>query len=170
MTKKRKYLVSAGIFVAILLVAAITAIAASNYGTQSDPLVTLSYLNGTARTSIMNDLNDSINAAKADLSASFDKKISEAGSTPSGDPEAFKTVTLTSGQKVTCKAGTEIMFRSGSAVAVGDALVDSTSGTAVAAGSALSQNHMYMVTAEGSGLSAADVSVEILVRGSHTVG
>lgn len=166
MTKKKKRIVSAGIFVAILLVAAITAIAASNYGTQSDPLVTLSYLNGTARTSIMNDLNDSIAAAKKDLSASFDKKISEAASTPSGNPEAFKTVTLTSGQKVTYKAGTEIMLRSGSAKAVGGALVDSTSGEAVAADSDLSPNHMYMVTAEGSGITAVNASAELLVRGS----
>ena len=47
MKRKNKSLVAITVLLAVLLVASIGALAATNYGTKDDPLVTLSYLDTT---------------------------------------------------------------------------------------------------------------------------
>lgn len=155
MTRKKKFITAVCVLLAALLVAGITAAAVTNYGTQSDPLVTLSYLTDTVKPSIL---------------AEFDKKLANA--TPGGASN-FTVVTLSKGQTVTCEVGTEIMLRVGSAASAGSdspRLVDSTTGESVTnAGTALVKNHMYLVTIANNGVKATAASTKILIRGSYTV-
>ena len=159
MSTKKKAIIAVSVLLAVLLVAGITAVAVTNYGTQNDPLVTLSYLNGTAKTEIMAEVDKAIEEAKSELGASSSE---------------FTVVTLSNGQKLTCSAGTEIMLRVGSAVSAGSSsptLVDSTTGEAVSnAGTALVKNHMYLVTIKDNGIKATAATTKVLVCGSYTVG
>ena len=61
MSAKKKAIIAVSVLLAVLLVAGITAVAVTSYGTQDDPLVTLSYLNSTAKTEIMAEVDKAIN-------------------------------------------------------------------------------------------------------------
>ncbi len=170
MKKRRKLLIGLGILAGIIFVAGLTALAVTNYGSKSDPLVTLSYLNKTVTPSINDQLDDSIEDAKEALSDSFDSKLNSSGGT--ADAEAFSVVSLSKGQTLKCAVGTEIMLRIGSVASAGPdspRLIDETDGTQLSdAGSALVKNHMYMVTIVNNGITATS-SAKVLIRGSYTV-
>lgn len=157
MSAKKKAIIAVSVLLAVLLVAGITAVAVTSYGTQDDPLVTLSYLNSTAKSEIMAEVDKAINEAKSEL----------------GGSSEFVVVTLSNGQTLTCSAGTEIMLRIGSAKSAGansPTLVDSTTGEAVAdTGKNLVKNHMYLVTIKDNGIIATAATTKVLVRGSYTV-
>ena len=156
--KKTKLTIYLSIFLAVTTLAGITAYAASNYGTSSDPLITLSYLNEVLTPKLL-----------AGFQAELDKAVEEIG----GDRGNFKVVTLTDGQTLRGSAGCEILLRSGSAKATASespALTDMTAGAAVNSGASVTVNHLCMVNAEGGGVTATAASVKLMVRGSFTVG
>lgn len=164
MSKKKKLLISLSIIIAVAFVAGVTAVATSTYGSQSDPLVALSYLDDTVTPSIMSRLETMINEKISGISVG--------GTTTVTNGQEFSVVSLTNGQTLTCSVGTEIMLRIGSAVSAGSSsprLVDETTGSSVtSSGTALTQNHMYMVTIKGNGIKATS-SVKVLVRGDYTI-
>lgn len=156
------------------------ALAAAQQGSQSDPLVTLSYLTGKLTPEIMAQvdakvaarekaLTDQLNAAISAYSKSMEDKLSSADG---GTSSAFAVVDLAAGQKLHAGVGCEIMLRVGSAACFATsspALIDMTDGTPTWDGNALVQNHLYMATIEGRGVVAKD-AVKLLVRGSYTIG
>lgn len=143
------------------LSAGIGAYAATNYGTQSDPLITLSYLNDTLSPSLRGDFDSQLGAAMEQLERNFTADIAGATGT-------FKVVTLTTGETLSASAGCEILYRSGSAAAVGT-LVDVSAGSSVSGGASLTANHLYMASAQGDGVKASG-SVTLLARGTYTIG
>jgi len=157
----------------ILLMAGVSigtwAIATSSYGTSSDPLITLSYLNDTLMPQILADFQTEMDAKVGELTAEFETQIRELEGRLSeytgGD--VFATVTLQSGQSVTCQEGTEIMLRSGAAEAWSE-LSDLTGGENLASSGTLIKNHMYVVVSAGGGIGAKSDST-ILIRGSYTL-
>jgi hypothetical protein len=169
---KKKILIAAAAL-AVIVAASLTIMAATDSGTQSNPLVTLSYLNEQFAPQIKADLRAELAAAEAELA----KKFSDSAASGTVQPAApaagtvFSVVTLSRGQTVSCAVGTELLLRIGSASAVGGApgLVDSTGGTTLAAGGALTANHLYMVTIEGNGIKAGADSVKVMIRGGYTV-
>ena len=184
MTKKTKLIFS--LCVVICLIAAFglgAAFASSNYGTKTDPLVTKSYLDTTVSKEVMSSVNSGITAAKSDVQATVDKSIASYESRlktvadtvnkANKNSASFVTVTLSSGQTLSCDAGAELMLRSGSAVSSGSAspvLLDTTSGMAAdGQGIAISANHMYVVSSSGCGVKADSDNVLVLVRGGYTV-
>ena len=181
MTKKKKLWIAVCVLLTVALIVGITVVAANNYGTQSDPLVTLSYANNL-KTDILNSANSQIGTAKTQLSAELASQISTftaniesklTGSALPSTADAFSVVTLSQNQVITCQPGTEIMLRIGSAVSYGSdspRLVDTTTATEVSsAGSSLTTNHMYMVTIAGNGIKASASTVKVLIRGDYTV-
>ncbi len=138
-----------------VLAAGIGAYAATNYGTQSDPLVAMSYLEDVLGPKMEDELGKQIDEAADALQAQYGAASS-----------AFSVVTLSSGETLKCGEGCEIVLRSGSASAAG-ALVDVTSGNELASGGSLTANHLYV--GSGSGVTASGNST-LLVRGSYTVG
>ena len=135
--------------------------AAAEAGSSGDPLVTLSYLNETFMDSIMEWVDQKIEARHAQLGVSTGTAAS-----------TFAVVTLTSGQVLTGDVGCEVMLRVGTAACVSPStpgLIDESAAATLNNGGALVQNHLYMMTVEGRGVRATAATTKLLVRGSYTV-
>lgn len=156
--KKRLQNVAVLIVVALVFTA-VGAYAASNYGSQSDPLITMSYVTKVLQPSIESSFENTVTASMTQLEQQFESELTG----------AFKTVSVESGKTMTCNAGCELLFRSGSASATGTSgLLDVTSGSTVSSGQSMTQNHLYMTSAAGNGFKATN-AVTVLVRGTYTI-
>jgi hypothetical protein len=144
----------------VVVLAGVTVLAVNNYGSASDPLVSMSYINQTLTPSLQSKFSTQLDAKAQALQNSFASAVSEKGG-------GFATVTMTKGQKLTCSAGSELLLVSGSAKTVSAGIItDVTAGTA--AGAALQANHLYMTVSEGAAITAAG-AVTVMVRGTSTV-
>ena len=150
MRKTRKILFIVALAV---LLAGITAYAATKYGTKDDPLITKSYLDSVVQPQLEKELQEQISAAEADLQSSV--------------PGEFTELSLNAGESVRCSVGSELLLRSGSAKTVGQ-LSDTTSGSAVNGGSTVTANHLYLAAEADSGF-AASGSATVLVSGGYTL-
>jgi len=163
MIKKKKTVFILSIGLALIIAAGIGAYAASNYGSSSDPLVTLSYLKDKLTPELMNQFDQKLDVAVSELEALI-------GSGYTAD--TYKVVTLNKGQAIKGSVGCEILLRIGSAkvsAASSPGLVDLTSGGTLNNGSSLTANHLYLVTIEGNGVTATESSTRVLVRGSYVI-
>ena len=77
MNKKKWTITLSAILLVLLSVAGYFAIAAE-YGTQEDPLVTLSYVNNVLSPQVMQKLNDELNKKATEVSAEIDTKVKAA--------------------------------------------------------------------------------------------
>ena len=165
------------IFASIALVSGAVILAAAAPGSQSDPFITLDYLNNKFKPEIL----AMAEVAGQEFARDFEKRIDDleafveanqgsAAPAPAA-ADRFSVVTLGRGQTLTCSVGVEIMLRIGSANGFGSepALVNYTSGETLSNGTALVQNNMYLVTIEGNGIIAAENQVRVLVRGAYTI-
>ncbi len=135
---------------------------AAEAGSSGDPLVTLSYLNDTFFSQIMQRVDQKI--------AERTGQALPGGSASSAS--SFVVVTLSGGQTLTGGIGCEVMLRVGTAVCVAPSdpgLIDETTAATLADGGALVQNHLYMMTIEGRGVRATAGTTKVLARGSYTV-
>lgn len=140
------------------------ALAAGGAGSQSDPLVTLSYLTDTFTGQIMDKVDASIARRNAQL-------LQELGGSGSGTASAYTAVTLSAGQTLYGEAGCEVLLRSGAAscgASASPGLVDATSGGSLESGAALQTNHLYLMTDSRSVSAAGDAT--LLVRGTFVIG
>lgn len=174
--------------VCLLLAATVlTAFAAlaGGVGSQDDPLVTLSYLNGTFLDQVLEKVDKSLESRGAQLQKELEQEIARReqalrgqlsgapSPAPGGDAAAYTALVLSAGQTLSGGAGCEVLLRSGGAVCVADsagapALVDTTSGESVNGGGSLQTNHLYLMPA-AAGIRASGAAT-VLVRGSYTVG
>ena len=129
---------------------------AAGEGTQSDPLVTLSYLTQTAAPSILDqvdqqtaqyqrELEQRLESAIQSYTAQMDAALGSSGGAQSA--ATYTVVTLSSGQQLDMEVGCEVMLRIGTAVCVSPSspgLIDTTTGSALNDGGALVTNHLYM--------------------------
>ena len=120
--KTLKWIIAA---LAVLLLAGVTAYAATNYGSKDDPLITKSYLDEVVKPELESELQSKLDAAASNMLRSA--------------PGEFAKVELQAGQTLRCAAG---------------AFSDTTAGAALAAGAALPPNHLCLATEDG-GVSAA---------------
>lgn len=158
--KKDRWLLRTVLLLALSALLMTTCSLAAEAGSAEDPLVTLSYLNDTFFSQIMQRVDEKIAQRTG---------VSGGGSSSSA---SFAVVTLSDGQTLTGDIGCEVMLRVGSAVCVSPSdpgLIDETAGTTLANGAALVQNHLYMMTIEGRGVRASAGTVKVLARGSYTV-
>ncbi len=156
-----------------------TAVALAAGGDQTDPLVTLSYLNQTALPQIIQQVDEKTAARQKELETSFSKQIEQykreagqPGSAGTGSSASYTLVTMTGGQTMTLDVGCEVLLRVGTMTVQASespALIDMTSGGTVNSGTSLTKNHLYMSTIEGRTLSATAGTVKLLVRGGYTV-
>ena len=158
--KKDRWLLRAVVLLALSAALMSGVSLAAEAGSPQDPLVTLSYLNDTFFSQLMQRV---------------DQRIAErtGQALPGGGASAsFVVVTLNEGQTLTGGVGCEVMLRVGSATcgasdSVG--LIDTTSGGVLGTGAALSQNHLYMVTIAPRWITASSATVKVLVRGPYTI-
>lgn len=165
---------------ALLLV---SVMAAGSAGSESDPLVTLSYLNDTFMTQMLGKVDEKLAARDKELSDKLDaqvrqdmQKLSEQyGSGTGGNTgraQTFTVVDIEQGKTLYGEIGCEVMLRVGSATCVtpsAPGLIDETDGTILGGGSALVKNHVYMMTIDERGVKATAASTKVLVRGGYTI-
>lgn len=151
----------------VMTVAALSITAfAADPGSEKDPLVTLSYLKETFYSSIMQEVDEKIDARNAQIAAQV------SGASSSGSVDAFAVVTLTDGQVLNGDIGCEVMLRVGSAVCTSPSapgLIDETDASILNNAGALVKNHLYMMTIEGRGVKATAATTKLLVRGTYTI-
>lgn len=146
-------------FACVGLVAAVIAggaIAAGNQGSQSNPLVTLDYLNEVALPQIMEQVDKQVKERFDKL-----KKEQKAGSL------SFQTVEIEAGDTLCPEAGSQFLLRSGTLKST-DALVDLTTGEPWANDGNLAENHLYIATGDRQTVTAEDDCV-LLLQGEYTV-
>lgn len=147
---KKKILI-AGLVLLLLVGVGVGVYAAGSQGSQSDPLITKSYLDKV----VLPELEQTLQNALAELPE---------------DPNAgvFRIVILQEGQSIQCPVGTEVLLYFGSATAQ-IKLSDVTAGATVYDGEALERNHLYLSRDPGAGVLAAG-EVYLLVSGEYTLG
>ena len=121
-----------------VLAGGLGAYAAGTAGTQGDPLISMSYLDDVLAPSIRSAYTSRIESEARELEESVQNSLADAAG-------AFEAVSLAEGEGTPCPAGTQLLFRSGTAAATA-ALTDLTTGETLAAGSALVANHLYLAT------------------------
>lgn len=150
---------------------------AGSAGSSADPLITLSYLNGTFAKQVQTMVDESVAARKTEMEQALDKLLAGGGSGQTGTPSqdggsVFAVVTLSQGQTLVGDVGCEVMLRIGAALCAGQdsvGLIDTTSGGVLVGGEALQTNHLYMVTIGPRGVTASSGTVKVLVRGPYTI-
>lgn len=156
------------LFCTLLVLAGLTAIASTasgGAGSQSDPLVTLSYLTETFTGQVMDKVDQLLTRRNAQLTEEL-----SGGQASAGPSQAYVAVTLSAGQILYGEAGCEVLLRSGSAGCTASAapgLVDTTSGGTIAGGAQLQANHLYLMT-DSRAVTTSGGAV-LLVRGGYTV-
>jgi len=174
----------------IILIFLLTAAVFATAGTQSDPVITLSYLTSTYQPYILAEADDMIDDI---LGASYEK-LNEKLAGLDGEAALYaslymkntdlsdKTVrgdniptmyTVERGTIITGAIGTQFMVSSGTAAAYapdGGCIVDTTLGTEVRHGSILSDNSHYMAVDEGSyGVMIMSDAATVIVSDTHRV-
>jgi len=144
-------------------------------GSESDPLVTLSYLEQTALPQIVAQVEARTAPRqielKKDLQAQIDQYKREAGQSGSGSA-SYVLVSLTSGQTMSLDVGCELLLRVGTArvdANTSPALIDLSTGGTINGGSSLTRNHLYMATISDRTVTATAGDVKLLVRGGYSV-
>ena len=166
-----------------LLVVGVTA--AGTPGTETDPLVTLSYLNDTFMAQLLGKVDEKLTARDKELSDKLTAQVQAdtkalaekyGGSVQTGDnvgsTDTFAVVTLEKGQTLRGAIGCEVMLRVGTATCVAPSepgLIDETDATALSNGKALVKNHLYMMTIDERGARATAATTKLLVRGGYTI-
>lgn len=183
--------------VAVLMVAGLGVIAAE-YGSQSDPLVTLSYIEQVllpqAKKDVdqqvedsMEDFEDLLNAKNKDVQKYIDKKLRSfaSGDVDEALVEEIAALILEEGEPssvsnapwavITVPAGATVVCEPGvqAVLRSGQAsstalLVDLSNGEDLTAGKALALNHMYVTDASGEGFFTAQ-GCTVLISGGYTV-
>ena len=146
--------------VAVLLLAAVLlgslgVYALGTYGSESDPLITLSYLDKVLRPALEEQF-------AAETEAALEEYAGETDHT-----KGYTPLTLQAGQTLVCKTGCEFLVRSGSAY-VSQGLLNVTAGAEVAVNDWLLAHNLYMAVVEDACVLATGETV-LLVRGEYTV-
>lgn len=173
--KKRKIVV--GILALIFAVTMFFGVAAAaGEGTETDPLVTLSYIKEVFEEHVLDLLGRQLDEQTQQLRDELEDRVSAleekySAAAPAGGFSTYDVVTLTDGQTMICSRGTEIMLRVGTAVVTaGDTpgLVDTSTTDNLDDGQELIKNHMYMVTINSHGIMARGI-VKVIARGEYTI-
>lgn len=183
MKNKRRLLIRlSAILLVSLTVLAVTAAAAGSPGTETDPLVTVSYLNDTFMEQLLGMVDEKLAARDSELTDLLAEQMRQGGNAVPdtaggagaslGEADSFTVVSLANGQTLYGAIGCEAMLRVGTASCVTDSspgLIDETDGSVLGGGAALEKNHLYMMTIDGRGVRASSDTTKLLVRGGYTI-
>lgn len=163
----------------------VTVTAAGGAGSESDPLVTLSYLNETFLPQLLGKVDERLEARDKELSSKLDEQVKKdaaalaeqyganTGATGESDKsDTFTVITLSSGETLYGAVGCEVMLRVGTANCVSPSspgLIDETDASILESGKALTKNHLYMMTIDERGVKATAATTKLLVRGGYSI-
>ena len=122
----------------LLLLAAVWGLAAGDAG---DPLVSLSYLEGTFTDAVNSRVDQKLDASDAALLSGAELSV------PSGDTSSWAESRLKQADALMGPTGVSVMLLAGQGQVAYDsgAVIDATDGKAVPSGTALQANHRYIV-------------------------
>ena len=114
------------ILTAVAVSGALSLLLGAAAGTQTDPLVTLSYLNDVNTPAILKEVDarldtreqalvDKLNASIAQYEKDMEEQLAAAGGGTASSSAVFAVVTVKAGQKLLGGVGCEFLLRSGSA-------------------------------------------------------
>ncbi len=159
----------------------VSAMAAGSAGSESDPLVTVSYLNETFMSQLLSRVDEKLATRDRELADKLDAQLRSQGTNgQSGNPEnsgtgkgdTFTVVDIEQGKTLYGEIGCEVMLRVGSASCVASSapgLIDETDGTVLGGGASLAKNHIYMMTIEDRGVKSTAATTKVLVRGGYEI-
>ena len=154
---------------------------AAGEGTQSDPLITLSYLTKTVVPAILEQVDGKAAAYQQELVDKLDQSVRDysakmeelVGEESDQHAAVYTVVTLKKDQQLNMDIGCEVMLRIGTAKCVSPSnpgLINTTAGSSLNNGEDLVANNLYMSTITGRGIKATANTVKVLVRGGYTIG
>ena len=143
------------LILAAVLLGSLGVYALGTFGSESDPLITMSYLEKVLRPELEQQFAAETEAAL------------EAYKSDTDHTKGYTPLTLQQGQTLVCKAGCEFLVRSGSAY-VSEGLLNVTAGAEVAAKDWLLAHNLYLAVAEDACVLASGETV-LMVRGEYTV-
>ena len=119
---------------------------ASTAGTATDPLISLSYLDGAFATSLKNDISGTLGEAADRAISRLDELLGE--NTGYSYAGRFTSISIGAGGSVTLSSGASFILLSGSATLtdVSGTVINISTGRAVSAGTRLTQNQRYFCT------------------------
>lgn len=139
----------------LCIVTAFTSVLAEPGG-QDDPLISKAYID----TVLMPQIKEYVESRIGE--------VNSGGGTAAAD--SFKVVNMTSGQKIICEAGAELILRMGSASIIATekgGLADTTAGFDLSHGTAMPSNHLLIVpVADGRGIEAKN-DVIVMIKGGY---
>ena len=141
----------------LVLLGGIGAYAVGSYGSENDPLITLSYLEKVLQPELEQQY-------AAQLQKELDALEQELQAAPTG---GYKVVTVKAGQTMICQTGCEFLVRSGSAY-VSAGMLNVTAGSAANANDWLLAHNLYLATADDAYVTATGETL-LLVRGEYTI-
>ena len=154
--------VKIGIIAAVLCFCVTCMVVFADPGTESDPLVSKSYV-------------EQVVVPK--LQQYVDGKIAALGGNTGGDEEvpaseSFEVVNVKAGYSVICSAGTELILRAGDATIIATTkggLADTTAGCDQPDGEIMPSNHLLIVpVADGRGFQA-NTDVIVMIKGMYVI-
>lgn len=157
------------------------------YSTETDPLVSLSYINGVVIPDLEKYVDDKVNNVSAEQIAAellgneeFRQYVSSvvssmsSGSQGAASGTEFITLKLSAGKRIIAGGKCELILRSGKAAvissgsgAVKDLSADKTLGNG---DGVVTGNFIEISYSDGSGIAVLQSNTEILIRGEFTVG
>ena len=161
---RQKIYTGMAVLAAVMLISGASVVALASPATTSDPLISLSYLNGPFRTA----MNTHVASQAATLTAEFNARAAQVeaqvtGSIAANQRATFVLRTLNNGQALSIADGAEVMLRGGSANITAGAFINYTTGGDQSSG-ALAHNNMYIAAGAGT-ITATANATTILVRG-----
>jgi len=176
MKKSKKLTVlAAALAVAVLCGGA----ALATVGGESDPLITLSYLEETFFPAVVDQVDDRAKDRQEEMEDKFSAQVKDYKTemkdllnTGATGEATYVLVTLAEGQSMALDVGCELMLRVGSATVscgTNPALIDISTGGTLNKGASLEKNHLYMATIPDRVLTPTAATVKVLVRGGYTV-
>lgn len=147
----------AGICLGAVLFGGMAVYAVTNYGSQDDPLITLSYLNDVLKP----ELEQKYLAGTEEALSQLESQVEAVES------GAYKAVTLTKDQVMTCQPGCTFLVRSGSAY-VSEGMLNLTAGESSAKNDWLKAHNLYMAVGDSDTVTASGETL-LLVRGEYTI-
>lgn len=141
---------------AAILIGGIGVYAVGSYGSESDPLITLSYLEKVIKPELEKQFAEETDELLQELKQ---EQVQGSGS--------YSAVTVKAGQTMTCKTGCEFLVRSGSAY-VSSGMLNVTAGTEPARNDWLQAHNLYMAVIENATVTATG-DTSLMVRGEYTI-
>ena len=165
------------IVVAIALAAGMCVYAIASAGGSSDPLVTLSYINGPYKEDLQSSIMDEIKTDE--FYDTLKEKLQQDITADSGTAATYEAIHLMKGQQINALGSCEVILRSGTGVAyvtsidnramlVG--LSDSTAAVEILDGEDVPKNHYIIISrGDGRGITVTSTDAYFLVRGSYQI-